>query len=63
MPMLADLSPRYVIPHERNLHTDVGDVADLMASITAVGILQPLLVVPPPPEEHPVLSAAPPLWS
>lgn len=56
MPTLTDLSPRYLIPHERNLRTDVGDVADLMASITAVGILQPLLVVPLPPEEHPATA-------
>jgi ParB family chromosome partitioning protein len=53
MPTLTELPPRYLIPHERNLRTDVGDVADLMASITAVGILQPLLVVPLPQDEHP----------
>jgi ParB family chromosome partitioning protein len=53
VPTLTDLHPRYLIPHERNLRTDVGDVADLMASITAVGILQPLLVVPLAADEIP----------
>jgi ParB/RepB/Spo0J family partition protein len=57
VPTLTDLPPRYLIPHERNLRTDIGDVADLMASIEAVGILQPLLVVPLPEDEHPPTSA------
>ncbi|MBN1170681.1 MAG: ParB/RepB/Spo0J family partition protein [Micromonosporaceae bacterium] len=43
---LVYLDPSCLLPHERNLRTNVGDVADLVASIEAVGILQPLVVLP-----------------
>ena len=46
MPTLTDLPTDHLVPHERNLRSGVGDLSDLIASIGAVGILQPLLVVP-----------------
>ena len=46
MPTLTDLPCDHLVPHERNVGSGVGDLSDLMASITAVGILRPLLVVP-----------------
>jgi ParB family transcriptional regulator, chromosome partitioning protein len=49
---LTDLPTERLVPHERNLRSGVGDISDLQASITAVGILQPLLVVPLP-DDHP----------
>jgi ParB/RepB/Spo0J family partition protein len=48
MPTLTELPTDHLVPHERNVRSGVGDLSDLMASITAVGILQPLLVVPLP---------------
>jgi ParB family chromosome partitioning protein len=35
-------------PHPTNVRTDLGDLTELAASITAVGLLQPLLVKPRP---------------
>jgi ParB family chromosome partitioning protein len=52
MPTLSDLPTDHLVPHERNIRSGVGDLSDLQASITAVGILQPLLVVPLP-VDHP----------
>jgi len=49
---LTDLPTDHLVPHERNIRSGVGDLSDLKASIAAVGILQPLLVVPLP-VDHP----------
>jgi ParB family chromosome partitioning protein len=42
---IVDLDPHDLVPNDRNPRSDVGDVTDLTASIRAVGILQPLVVL------------------
>ncbi|GGJ75785.1 hypothetical protein GCM10010123_02130 [Pilimelia anulata] len=39
------VDPRLLVPNETNLRHDEGDVEDLRASVRAVGILQPLVVI------------------
>lgn len=43
---LQDLKPSQIKPHKRNVRRDVGDVVELAASITAKGLLEPLIVAP-----------------
>jgi ParB family chromosome partitioning protein len=45
---VVKIDPQCLVPHERNLRTEVGDVSDLTASIEVVGLLQPLVVLPDP---------------
>lgn len=45
-PQLVDVALAKLVAHPRNPRRDVGDVTDLAASITAVGILEPLIVAP-----------------
>lgn len=45
-PHLAQLDPRELIAHESNLRNQLGDLAELRASIAASGVLQALTVVP-----------------
>ncbi|AON97347.1 ParB-like partition protein [Gordonia phage Hedwig] len=42
----VELKPSQLVPHKKNIRTDVGDVSDLADSVRAKGVLQPLVVVP-----------------
>lgn len=42
----VELKPSQLVPHNKNIRTDVGDVALLADSVRAKGVLQPLVVVP-----------------
>lgn len=53
----VELKPSQLVPHRKNIRTDVGDVAALVESIKAQGILQPLLVTPNGKPGHYVVLA------
>jgi ParB-like chromosome segregation protein Spo0J len=46
MATLAELDPRCIIPNPRNPRFELPQLQDLMASIQAVGVLQPIVVFP-----------------
>lgn len=45
-PYLAQVDPRELLSHERNVRTQLGDLTEIRASIAAQGVLQALTVVP-----------------
>lgn len=42
---IVELDPRELVSHPRNVRTNLGDLTGLVASITAQGVLEPLIVV------------------
>ncbi|MEU5673049.1 ParB/RepB/Spo0J family partition protein [Micromonospora sp. NPDC047753] len=46
------LDPRDLVDNPRNLRTDVGDLSDLTASMTVVGVLCPLVAIPAPDQPN-----------
>lgn len=46
---LTHVDPATIKPHPDNPRTDLGDLTDLIASVTEVGILEPLVVAPAHP--------------
>lgn len=54
-----ELAPDQLVPHEKNIRTEITDVATLAASMKAKGVLSPLTVVPdgrPDREQYVVLA-------
>ena len=52
MAALVDIDPRRIIPNPHNPRVDIPQLQDLIDSIKAVGVLQPVIVFPvdPPPD-------------
>lgn len=42
----VELKPSQLVPHKKNIRGDLGDLASLVDSIKAKGVLQPLVVIP-----------------
>jgi ParB family chromosome partitioning protein len=45
-PQLVELDPRSLAGHPGNIRDDLGDLTELTASITAVGMLEPVIITP-----------------
>ncbi len=59
MSTFADISPHQLIPNDRNRVIEESSIERMVASISALGILQTLLVVPISDPEHPHSSGEP----
>jgi ParB family chromosome partitioning protein len=45
-PSFVELDPRSLAAHPGNIRDDLGDLTELTASITAVGVLEPVIITP-----------------
>ena len=45
-PVFVELDPRCLAAHPGNIRDDLGDLTELIASIKAVGVLEPVVITP-----------------
>jgi ParB/RepB/Spo0J family partition protein len=53
---VTEIPTGQLVPHPHNVRRDIGDVTELAASITGVGLLQPLTVAPVGEDEYVVIA-------
>jgi ParB/RepB/Spo0J family partition protein len=54
--IVTDITLDLLAPHPHNVRRDIGDVTELAASITGVGLLQPLTVAPVGEDQYVVIA-------